>query len=360
MLVEIKVALNFLLSFLYDKLPRRRVNLFGEELEKLLKLKINFNTNAQILCSIKLNKLSNSIDPCLSAAAKESAMDLNEIIECLPNYLKLYLLHGKVCYRLCNGACLSDGGNNTGCKVCVNNGACDIDDENDELLNEEDVKVIYAKPDDLEEQQMFSKAARPAKTNVFFNKNQLSNPQNGSLLLRTVSPISSDPWSSSSSSASSSTSSSTSSFYSSLNLKLNKSYNDCLNENNASKPSSPLSASISLANTPCLTSPASSTSTDCLEQQQQQQNGKQLLKPPNSVFTTASFAQTKFGSTKSKNYVKVKQQKMLPNEFSAYIKQKAQLKFGDTNSNAAYSMFNENENFYKNKGMYHNIQFIIM
>lgn len=35
--IEIQVALNFVISYLYNKLPRRRVNLFGEELEKALK-----------------------------------------------------------------------------------------------------------------------------------------------------------------------------------------------------------------------------------------------------------------------------------------------------------------------------------
>ena len=34
--VEIKVAQNFALNFLFNKLPRRRVNLFGEELESAL------------------------------------------------------------------------------------------------------------------------------------------------------------------------------------------------------------------------------------------------------------------------------------------------------------------------------------
>ena len=53
---------------------------------------------------------------------------------------------------------------------------------------------------------------------------------------------------------------------------------------------------------------------------------KLLKSPQNSLFTTASFAQTKFGSTKCKNFVKNKHQKMLPTEFSAYIKQKAQQK----------------------------------
>lgn len=37
--IEIQVALNFVISYLYNKLPRRRVNIFGEELEKALKEK---------------------------------------------------------------------------------------------------------------------------------------------------------------------------------------------------------------------------------------------------------------------------------------------------------------------------------
>ncbi len=39
MQLEIQVALNFIISYLYNKLPRRRVNIFGEELERQLKKK---------------------------------------------------------------------------------------------------------------------------------------------------------------------------------------------------------------------------------------------------------------------------------------------------------------------------------
>lgn len=37
MQLEIQIALNYVINFLYNKLPRRRVNIFGEELEKALK-----------------------------------------------------------------------------------------------------------------------------------------------------------------------------------------------------------------------------------------------------------------------------------------------------------------------------------
>lgn len=42
--IEVQVALNFVISYLYNKLPRRRVNIFGEELEKALKDKFQVST----------------------------------------------------------------------------------------------------------------------------------------------------------------------------------------------------------------------------------------------------------------------------------------------------------------------------
>ncbi|OQR72725.1 protein Tob1-like [Tropilaelaps mercedesae] len=47
MQMELQVALNFLISFLYNKLPRRRVNHFGEELEKALRLKFQRRSSAR-------------------------------------------------------------------------------------------------------------------------------------------------------------------------------------------------------------------------------------------------------------------------------------------------------------------------
>lgn len=100
MQIEIKCALEFLLSYLYDKLPRRRVNLFGDELEKYLKLKLM--TSDSKIC-LNINYKQNNmelIDPCLIAASKESAMDLKEILECWPIRLKLFIGNGMVTYSL--------------------------------------------------------------------------------------------------------------------------------------------------------------------------------------------------------------------------------------------------------------------
>jgi hypothetical protein len=97
----------------------------------------------------------------------------------------------------------------------------------------------------------------------------------------------------------------------------------------SSTPSSTSSSSFLSSTTSTASSSSSSASSfNSVDLGVNNSDQLKLNKQPNnspSLFTTASFAQTKFGSTKSKNYVKVKQQKMLPNEFSAYIKQKSQL-----------------------------------
>ncbi|RNA41530.1 Tob1-like [Brachionus plicatilis] len=112
MFIEIKVVLNFLLSFLYDKLPRRRVNLFGDELEKQLKLRLS-GTNwssgelddqvATILYesrSLCIDKKELMVDPVMAVAATDSAMDLKEILDCMPDYLKIFIEPGLTLYKL--------------------------------------------------------------------------------------------------------------------------------------------------------------------------------------------------------------------------------------------------------------------
>ena len=83
MQVEVKVALNFLLSFLYDKLPRRKVNLFGDELKKYLMLKFQPNrlvdSAAEKVNYLSINFKPCDIEPCLQAAAKDCALDVQEV-----------------------------------------------------------------------------------------------------------------------------------------------------------------------------------------------------------------------------------------------------------------------------------------
>lgn len=108
MYIEIKIALNFLLSYLYDRLPRRRVNLFGEELEKYIGQKLMLTdwqqqqqTSSLIEAhALTINKQEVYVDVCVVSAATESALDLKEILAQLPPYLKLFIEPGLVAYLL--------------------------------------------------------------------------------------------------------------------------------------------------------------------------------------------------------------------------------------------------------------------
>lgn len=69
--IEIQVALNFVISYLYNKLPRRRVNIFGEELEKALKQKFHGHWYPQTPFKVSIDFLSSpSLFYILSAQSR--------------------------------------------------------------------------------------------------------------------------------------------------------------------------------------------------------------------------------------------------------------------------------------------------
>ncbi|XP_074594862.1 transducer of ERBB2 [Brevipalpus obovatus] len=101
--VEIQVALNFLISFLYNKLPRRRVNQFGEELENALKLKFDGHWYPEKPfkgSAFRCLKTTPPLDPVFEIAARESGMDLIDIQENLPQELSIWIDPGEVSYRM--------------------------------------------------------------------------------------------------------------------------------------------------------------------------------------------------------------------------------------------------------------------
>ena len=101
--VEIQVALNFLISFLYNKLPRRRVNNFGEELEAALKLKFEghwYPDKPFKGSAFRCIKTTPPLDPVFEIAARESGMDICDIQENLPRELSIWVDPGEVSYRM--------------------------------------------------------------------------------------------------------------------------------------------------------------------------------------------------------------------------------------------------------------------
>lgn len=101
--VELQIAMNFIISYLYNKLPRTRVHLYGEELEKLLRVKFmghwypgNPAKGSAFRC-VHLN--STEIDPSFEIAALRSGLDfVDDIKSNLPPELSVWVDPGEVSY----------------------------------------------------------------------------------------------------------------------------------------------------------------------------------------------------------------------------------------------------------------------
>uniref|UniRef100_A0A4X1VX51 Anti-proliferative protein domain-containing protein n=1 Tax=Sus scrofa TaxID=9823 RepID=A0A4X1VX51_PIG len=82
--LEIKVALNFIISYLYNKLPRRRADLFGEELERLLKKKYEghwYPDKPLKGSGFRCVHIGEIVDPVVELAAKRSGLELSVWID---------------------------------------------------------------------------------------------------------------------------------------------------------------------------------------------------------------------------------------------------------------------------------------
>lgn len=101
--IEVQVALNFVISYLYNKLPRRRVNIFGEELEKALKDKFRGHWYPDRPCrgsAFRCLKTGGPLDPVLERAARESGVPVRDVLEHLPRDLAVWVDPGKHYYLL--------------------------------------------------------------------------------------------------------------------------------------------------------------------------------------------------------------------------------------------------------------------
>ncbi|XP_023941973.1 protein Tob1 [Bicyclus anynana] len=101
--IEVQVALNFVISYLYNKLPRRRVNIFGEELEKALKDKFRGHWYPDRPCrgsAYRCLKTGGPLDPVLERAARESGVPVRDVLEHLPRDLAVWVDPGEVSYRI--------------------------------------------------------------------------------------------------------------------------------------------------------------------------------------------------------------------------------------------------------------------
>lgn len=101
--IEVQVALNFVISYLYNKLPRRRVNIFGEELEKALKEKFQGHWYPEKPfrgSAFRCLKTGDPVDQVLERAARESGVPIQDVLENLPGELAVWVDPGEVSYRI--------------------------------------------------------------------------------------------------------------------------------------------------------------------------------------------------------------------------------------------------------------------
>lgn len=271
--IEVQVALNFVISYLYNKLPRRRVNIFGEELEKALKDKFQGHWYPEKPfkgSAFRCLKTGDPIDKVLERAARESGVPIQDILENLPQELAVWVDPGEVSYRI---------GEKGAVKILFSDKA---DPQDDHCADREVTKTFNPeaqcfRPIDSVSCSLNNLSLSPSKSLGQFAgvPNGNGNPAPAQIQVQQVvqqtgnQVVPNNPHLSSNSSAPSPTSMA----------------------NSFKGSPSPVPAFIPRTTTPL-------------------------------TFTTATFAQTKFGSTKLKTSSK-RANRMSPTEFSNYIKQRA-------------------------------------
>lgn len=243
--VEVSVALNFVISYLYNKLPRRRVDMFGEEVEKGLKRKFEGHWYPDMPfkgSGFRCMRVSGEkMDQVLVNAAHASGLDIEEIKDYLPKELTVWIDPHEVSYRI---------GEKGAAKILYSD------------KKEEDGMEASMAAD--KEVQNMSRGFNP-EAQSFKPIDSLSSPQ-GNVSL---SPSPNTWLHSSSTSPSHQTSPG----------------------NNAFTSTSPVNSFVNRA-------------------------------PKTTTFTAATFAQTKFGSTKLKTQAK-RPSRLSPTEMGAFIKQRS-------------------------------------
>ncbi|XP_062335643.1 protein Tob2 [Osmerus eperlanus] len=101
--LEVKVALNFIVSYLYNKLPRRRADLFGEELERILvsRFEGHWYPEAPLRGSaFRCLHLGAPWDPVVELAARRSGLDTEEVRANVPSELSVWIDPYEVSYQI--------------------------------------------------------------------------------------------------------------------------------------------------------------------------------------------------------------------------------------------------------------------
>lgn len=100
---ELASAINFIIGHLYSKLPRRRVDIFAEELEKAMEMKFaghwypGYPNKGSGYRSLRVSQTL--LDPAIAIAIHESGLHQGDIVSNLPEDLTVWVDPGEVSYR---------------------------------------------------------------------------------------------------------------------------------------------------------------------------------------------------------------------------------------------------------------------
>ncbi|XP_060111000.1 protein Tob2-like [Heteronotia binoei] len=101
--LEIKAALSFITFHLYNKLPRRRVDQFGEELEQLLQKKYEGHwhpENPLQGSGYRCVHLGEIVDPIVELEARRSGLTVEDVQASIPAELNVWIDPFEVSYQL--------------------------------------------------------------------------------------------------------------------------------------------------------------------------------------------------------------------------------------------------------------------
>lgn len=302
--IEIQVALNFVISYLYNKLPRRRVNLFGEELERALKLKFDGHWYPEKPfkgSAYRCLRAGTPLDPVIETAARESGVELSDIRENLPDELSIWIDPGEVSYRIGEKGsvkilyvedCSSMGSGSPGSSPASS------DDGGGSLLDKEISHGFNPEAQCFKPIESVTSALAGLSVNTATNNASTASPNVNNV----ANNLNNNSGGCSPTFNANSPASPNSLKFASNNIAINNNNNNNSNSSNLNNINNNVST------------PSTGGSVSFI--------GNKNVTP--LTFTTASFAQTKFGSTKLKNSSK-RSNRMSPTEFSNYIKQRALL-----------------------------------
>ena len=101
--IEVTIATNYIISFLYNKLPRRRVDVFAEELSASIQSALHKKVNADLNQGLPFRMAISpplEMDPVVTSAIRSSGLTVDEVAQELPLGFVIFIDSGEVSYCL--------------------------------------------------------------------------------------------------------------------------------------------------------------------------------------------------------------------------------------------------------------------